>query len=190
MSITSKRVREKLRTLDYKIFWLINGRAHNKYVDYLIKLVNGIDAYFGNLSKLIILLLVIGFILWHSERDSFKADFLFVAAVLAINAFFGYVFKRFLKAGRPLSVFGEKVHVFSERLYKYSMPSYHTQIAFCLAALLSCRFHAYAFLFYVGALLIGLYRVYVGSHFPSDVVMGAIMGFGITKIMLKLFVTC
>jgi len=100
-----------------------------------------------------------------------------ITAIIAINAITGYILKRIAKFRRPLYVFGDKIHIFSEKYYKYSLPSAHTQIAFCVATLLNYQFHRYGWLFYSVASLIGIYRVCVGVHFPSDIVIGAIMGF-------------
>ncbi len=60
-----------------------------------------------------------------------------------------------------------------------SFPSGHTSQAFFLATVLAQHFHAgaaLALLFYTLALLVGLTRIYVGAHYPRDVLAGAILG--------------
>ena len=60
-----------------------------------------------------------------------------------------------------------------------SFPSGHTSQAFFTATLLAPYFHASAwgaFLLYAIALLVGLTRMYVGAHYPRDVLAGAILG--------------
>lgn len=62
----------------------------------------------------------------------------------------------------------------------YSFPSGHTNAAFAFAAALcvalpaSCKKGKTAAL--IAAVLMGLSRLYVGVHFPSDVVCGALVG--------------
>jgi membrane-associated phospholipid phosphatase len=60
-----------------------------------------------------------------------------------------------------------------------SFPSGHTGQAFFTAALMNHYFHTgfwLASLFYAIALLVGITRVYVGMHYPRDVLAGAILG--------------
>jgi undecaprenyl-diphosphatase len=65
-----------------------------------------------------------------------------------------------------------------------SFPSAHTVYAFMMATLLSARFPRYRALFYVAAGLTGWTRLYLGVHFPTDVVGGALLGYGITRLFL------
>jgi len=60
-----------------------------------------------------------------------------------------------------------------------SFPSGHTSEAFFMATLIAPHFHANAwvvFLLYAIALLVGITRLYVGAHYPRDVLAGAILG--------------
>ena len=60
-----------------------------------------------------------------------------------------------------------------------SFPSGHTSQAFFMVTLLAPHFHASAwvvFLLYAIALLVGITRMYVGAHYPRDVLAGAILG--------------
>jgi len=60
-----------------------------------------------------------------------------------------------------------------------SFPSGHTSQAFFMVTLLAPHFHASAwvvFLLYAIALLVGVTRMYVGAHYPRDVLAGAILG--------------
>jgi membrane-associated phospholipid phosphatase len=60
-----------------------------------------------------------------------------------------------------------------------SFPSGHTSQAFFMATLMAPHFHASAWLvilLYASALLVGITRMYVGAHYPRDVLAGAILG--------------
>lgn len=60
-----------------------------------------------------------------------------------------------------------------------SFPSGHTSQAFFMATLMAQHLHAglwTAFLLYAIALLVGITRMYVGAHYPRDVLAGAILG--------------
>ncbi len=60
-----------------------------------------------------------------------------------------------------------------------SFPSGHTSQTFFIATLMVQHFHAsiwLAILLYAIALLVGITRMYVGAHYPRDVLAGAILG--------------
>jgi membrane-associated phospholipid phosphatase len=60
-----------------------------------------------------------------------------------------------------------------------SFPSGHTSQAFFMATLIVSHFHLSAWvglLLYAMALFVGITRMYVGAHYPRDVLAGAILG--------------
>lgn len=57
-----------------------------------------------------------------------------------------------------------------------AFPSGHTQTAFTVAFLLCLLFPRYKWFFYMAALMVGISRVALLKHWPSDVVMGAYIG--------------
>lgn len=59
----------------------------------------------------------------------------------------------------------------------WSFPSGHTASAFALARVLAEEYPDYKVLFYGGAVLVGLSRIYLDKHYISDVVAGAAIGF-------------
>jgi len=60
-----------------------------------------------------------------------------------------------------------------------SFPSGHTLASFAFAYTLSTRFPRLRAPLYLAALLVAASRVYLGSHYPSDVAAGALIGLGV-----------
>lgn len=66
-----------------------------------------------------------------------------------------------------------------------SFPSGHAAGAFSLATVLSSKYPRLRIPLYIFATTIGISRVYLGSHYPSDVLVGAFIGYICSKIVLK-----
>lgn len=100
------------------------------------------------------------------------------AGILALIA--SGVFSQVLKhiIGRPRPRFDNIWEIAGPTLEKgfNSFPSGHTSTSFAIAAVASCYFPGLRWIFFGGAGLIGLSRVFGGSHYPSDIAGGIILG--------------
>ncbi len=59
---------------------------------------------------------------------------------------------------------------------KYSFPSGHTAAAFTMAVTVSFLFPQFKYYALLVSLLVGVSRIYLGVHYPSDVIAGGIIG--------------
>ena len=71
-----------------------------------------------------------------------------------------------------------------------SFPSGHAVFALMMATLLANRFPQYRVVFFILAAFIGWTRIYLGLHYPTDVIAGTLLGYGITKLSLVYFPLC
>jgi len=58
----------------------------------------------------------------------------------------------------------------------YSMPSGHSLMSFALATFLHPRAGKYKLLVWAFAITVSLSRIFIGVHYPSDVIVGAFIG--------------
>ncbi|MDQ3699304.1 MAG: phosphatase PAP2 family protein [Chloroflexota bacterium] len=68
----------------------------------------------------------------------------------------------------------------------WSFPSGHTAASFACAWILSKRWPRRARIFFSLAGAVGFSRVYVGAHYPGDVLVGAAMGMGLSELIHRL----
>lgn len=77
-----------------------------------------------------------------------------------------YGMKQLFRRKRPLD----------DMLGSPAMPSGHTSISFSAATILGYRYPKLRIPLYIGAGLVGFTRIYLGRHYPSDVLVGAVVG--------------
>ncbi len=98
------------------------------------------------------------------------------------------VLKEFFARPRPCHGLPDMEHI-TNCSNSFSFPSNHASNLFTAAMTMSLCFKNLIFLAYTCALLVGYSRVYLGVHYPSDVLGGAIfgslMGFLGYKLYLK-----
>lgn len=68
-----------------------------------------------------------------------------------------------------------------------SLPSGHTANMFCFATVLAVFYGWRGALLFIPAALVGISRVATGSHWPSDVLLSAVMSVGVTLGFLALY---
>jgi undecaprenyl-diphosphatase len=71
-----------------------------------------------------------------------------------------------------------------EEIIDPSFPSAHAALSFMMATLLAHWFPRYRILFFLAAAFIGWTRIYLGVHYPTDVIAGALLGYACTKLLL------
>jgi membrane-associated phospholipid phosphatase len=112
--------------------------------------------------------------------DGFKT-----VAALAINTIITSGLKYAVNRARPYKTYAD-IHP-----YSYdgdpSFPSGHTSYAFSLATIVSLEYKKWYIIVpaYAWAATVGYSRVYLGEHYPSDVLAGAVVGAGSAWLSYK-----
>ena len=153
-----------LISLDHNMFLFINHWPHTAVSDTIALTLSGAFA-----STVIVWLLLS---VWLFVREERKDHWFFLPVALAssLSIFVTDIFlKNFFARVRPPGAL----------LFDYSFPSGHATFAWALAVVLANKEPRARWLFYFLAFLVSLSRIYLGKHYPYDVVAGTLIGLGI-----------
>ncbi|MCX7834217.1 MAG: phosphatase PAP2 family protein [Ignavibacteria bacterium] len=107
------------------------------------------------------------------------------AALLTLSEFTTitttFIIKEIVKRERPYKKLKNVKHSKDDEIFldNYSFPSGHASISFCLATSISLRYPDKPLLIaglYTYSTVVAFGRIYIGVHYPSDVLAGAIIG--------------
>ena len=103
------------------------------------------------------------------------------------NEAFTLLLKRTFQRTRPFEAYPELIYKKGTG-GSYSMPSGHTSSAFSTATSLSLNFRKWYVVApaYTYAAAVGYSRMYLGVHYPSDVLVGALLGSGTAYLTWKI----
>ncbi|MDR0307671.1 MAG: phosphatase PAP2 family protein [Chitinispirillales bacterium] len=179
---------ETLLSFDASLFLIIN--SHNSpFFDHFFWIVTQLGLIWVSAP------LVFAIVLKKAARKYLKNTFVFTAIASAICLSTVTVIKVTVDRQRPVVYFEDKsisymsykaaavdlpskekiapiptIHIVGSVREKYSFPSGHTAAAFTGAMILFYLFGGWFWTGFLVAALVGYSRVYVGAHFPLDVV--------------------
>ncbi len=171
--------------MDQNLFLWLNASLSRSWLDPVMEMATALGNGFY-LFPLGLLLMAL------FARKNFRRDFILWASTSFISFIIGTTLKHLVHRNRPLSVFHDgitnhqiSVHVLGPSLYANSFPSGHTFTVFSTASLFAGLYPGLALPLYAIASLTGLSRIYVGAHFPLDVLGGIVIGILSTAIVRR-----
>ena len=113
--------------------------------------------------------------LWF-KRMRGLALVLATALAVSIADFLGATLKELIARDRPCHVLANIAKDIANCSNSFSFPSNHAINSFTFSTIIALAYKKIAFFLYVSALLIGYSRVYLGVHYPTDVLAGTLCG--------------
>ncbi len=175
--------------------WLWNQKSFlwvNHFAESKLDYVFGWTTYFGNVA---ILLPTIFLYLLIWDRKQPLKNFLLVCLATIGASGLGQWLKTLAHHPRPFLYFSDQmergqaaVHVLFGLVKSHSsFPSGHVVAIFAAATALVYLYGRRVRFLYLLAALVGISRIYVGAHFPLDVIAGAAVGSATSWGILKLW---
>jgi undecaprenyl-diphosphatase len=167
-----------LPELDTSVFLFINNNLQNGFLDIIIPFVT-------KNAELIFLPLILWTLIRERKKTLLLLTISLVAVALADGS--GSLLKILFARQRPCNIL-ENINVLVGCGHSYSMPSNHASNAFAFALVFwFLRKNIISYFFILVATIIGFSRIYVGVHYPSDVVAGAMLGTGVSYLAIQLY---
>jgi undecaprenyl-diphosphatase len=174
---------EALQNLDTTLFYFINHTLQNGLFDFLMPLITDYA------KQKVVLGFAIALILWMLVRGKPNirlAAILLIFTILFSDQLNSFVLKQLFSRLRPCHVLSD-VHLLVSCGGGLSFPSSHAVNNFAGAMILAFCIPRWRWAFFGFASLIAFSRVYVGVHYPFDVLGGAVVGLCCAWIVIGLY---
>lgn len=158
----------------YLFFWVMRRKSQKWLVRFARCISHSADGY--------LYLGLAGFLAWENSWESQQVLACMVLALMMERPLY-FVIKNCCRRDRPQTALNIQSYVVPSD--KFSFPSGHTSAAFLMACLLGNFHPALAPLFLAWASMVGMARVILGVHFPTDTVVGALMGSAMALISME-----
>ena len=167
--------------LDKQIMILLNRSISNSVFDSLMPLITN-NKFLGFIG-----ILLIAHLLINCGKIGKISILILIIAVGLTDMISAQLIKPFIGRLRPSYEFIDSINLLVKKGGKWSFPSNHAANSFAFATVLSYFFSKYKLHLFLLASVIAFSRVYVGVHYPFDILFGAIFGYTISWIALSIW---
>lgn len=171
-----------LDSIDKTFFHIFNSTLSNPVFDFIMPLITNEHNWI-----IPILLLIISLIIKGGKRGRITAAILIIAVVIT-DAIAAQMIKPWVGRIRPSHSMIEAINLLVAKGGKYSFVSNHAANIFCFATVLTYFYPKWKKWLYSLAAVVAFSRVYVGVHFPGDVIFGGLYGYGMAWAIISLWI--
>ena len=168
-------------SFDMNLMIWIHQNLSNTIFDKIMPFITNKNNWIVPIASLIIILCI------FSGKKGKVALLILIISLSLTDAICAQILKPFFERLRPSHLHLEQLNLLVSRGGKWSMPSNHAANMFSMAIILSHFYSKYRALLFFFAVTISFSRVYVGVHFPGDLVVGAFIGYAISLSCLSLW---
>ena len=173
---------EKIKILDHATLNFIHKYLSNPILDRFMPFITNEDNW------IIPILFLIIFLCTGAQKKGRITLLLLILSLSLTDIICAQYIKPFIERVRPSHLSLEGINLLVKKGGKWSMPSNHSANMFAFSVILSYFYNRYRHLLFSLACVIAFSRVYVGVHFPGDVIIGGVIGYMISWFVLSLWV--
>lgn len=169
---------EKIHNKDSSLLRILNINLKCKVLDTLMVPIT----YLGSLTFMCIFCLAL-----LLSKDEFITLYAINCVItLVVGALCTQIIKKIVNRARPFLKI-DNLHIKKIGIDKYSFPSGHTCAAFSLAVMTRYFFPTFFTIAISLSTLVGFSRMYLGVHYPTDVLIGMFLGV-ISSVLVHNFI--
>ena len=172
----------KIIELDKAVMIFFNKSITNSLFDFIMPIITSKD------FLTVIGMLLIFYLTVFCGKKGRITILVLVFAVGSSDAICAQIIKPWVGRIRPSHEFNEFINLLVSKGGKWSFPSNHAANSFAFATVLSYFFEQKTLALFVLACIIAFSRVYVGVHYPLDILCGAIIGYILSWMVLSIWV--
>ena len=172
----------KIIELDKAVMIFFNKSITNSLFDFIMPIITSKD------FLTVIGILLIFYLAVFCGKKGRITILVLVFAAGSSDAICAQLIKPWVGRIRPSHEFNEFINLLVSKGGKWSFPSNHAANSFAFATVLSYFFEQKKVVLYTLASIIAFSRVYVGVHYPLDIICGAIVGYILSWFVLSIWV--
>lgn len=155
--------------IDVRVFYFINHTIANPFLDKFFPFITDVKNWYITYILLFFILVIKG------GRTGRIAAVIFLVLITATDQFSSAFLKLLISRIRPCNILPD-VRILVTCTESFSFPSSHAVNNFAAAMFFSKPYPKLKWTLFIVASLVALSRPYVGVHYPSDIVAGALIG--------------
>ena len=172
-----------LDSIDRKILYFINDSLSNPIFDLFFVTITNEDLW------AIPVLMGLFILLFRGGKRARIAVGIVLISTLITDLTVVEVIKPAISRLRPSHVLSDTINILIGKGGKYGFVSAHAANIFCATTILSYFYEQWKKPLIFLAILVSISRVYVGVHYPGDIIFGGLYGYGIAWLFITIWVT-
>lgn len=163
--------------LDRELFLFFNLKLQNRFFDFLMPFITEFKNW-----RILFFLIMLAMLIFGRKKERIAVVLLLIVLAVADSSV-NLLLKSWIGRVRPCNVFPQ-VHLLAGCSHSGSFPSSHAANIFAAGTILTFFYRRVWLIWLAIAVTVSFSRIYVGVHYPLDVVGGAFYGILLSAVIL------